>query len=91
MAYSVLRLHKNKILKLKDMDLIVQYLQVQLHKDFGYDDDYVIKTLEQCMDELKKNKMDLPPPPGANELPKRPFGEFREPSIESKVRLLNQI
>lgn len=28
MAYTILRLHKNKILKLKDMDLIVQYLQV---------------------------------------------------------------
>ncbi|XP_055694336.1 USP6 N-terminal-like protein [Lutzomyia longipalpis] len=85
MAYSVLKLHRNKILKLKDMDLIVQYLQVQLHTDFGYDDDYVIKTLEQCMEELRKHKLDLPPPPGANELPKRPFGEFREPSIESKI------
>lgn len=30
MAYTILRLHKNKILKLKDMDLIVQYLQVSL-------------------------------------------------------------
>ncbi|GAB0090019.1 Rab-GTPase-TBC domain [Sergentomyia squamirostris] len=85
MAYTVLRLHKNKILKLKDMDLIVQYLQVQLHKDFGSDDDYVIKALEQGMEELRKNKMDLPPPPGEHELPKRPFGEFREPSIESKI------
>lgn len=28
MAYTILRLHKNKLLKLKDMDLIVQYLQV---------------------------------------------------------------
>ncbi|XP_059622835.1 USP6 N-terminal-like protein [Phlebotomus argentipes] len=85
MAYTILRLHKSKILKLKDMDLIVQYLQVQLHTDFGYDDDNAIKTLEHCMEELKKSKMELPPPPGPNELPKRPFGEFREPSIESKI------
>lgn len=28
MAYTILRLHKNKLLKLNDMDLIVQYLQV---------------------------------------------------------------
>lgn len=28
MAYTILRLHKTKILKLKDMDLIVQYIQV---------------------------------------------------------------
>lgn len=30
MAYNVLRLHKHRILKLKDMDLIVQYIQVGL-------------------------------------------------------------
>lgn len=30
MAYTILRLHKNKILKMKDMDLIVQYLQVTI-------------------------------------------------------------
>lgn len=28
MAYTILRLHRNKLLKLKDMDLIVQYIQV---------------------------------------------------------------
>lgn len=35
MAYTILRLHKNKLLKLKDMDLIVQYLQVS-NKGFFY-------------------------------------------------------
>lgn len=29
MAYTILRMHKTKILKLKDMDLIVQYIQVR--------------------------------------------------------------
>lgn len=32
MAYTILRLHKNKLLKLKDMDLIVQYLQVKFQR-----------------------------------------------------------
>ncbi|XP_055314062.1 uncharacterized protein LOC129575144 isoform X2 [Sitodiplosis mosellana] len=84
MAYTILRMHKNKILKLKDMDLIVQYLQTKLHTDFGYDDDYVIKMLEQSMDELKRAKMDLPPPPAPNELPQKPFGEFQEQHFEAK-------
>lgn len=111
MAYTILRLHKNKLLKLKDMDLIVQYLQVifkekpfflffhlinaffyfyqsKLHKDFGYDDDYVIKMLEQSMDELKKSKMDLPAPPQPNEFPKKPFGVFVEPNFEAKVHII---
>ncbi|XP_031622536.1 uncharacterized protein LOC116340271 [Contarinia nasturtii] len=85
MAYTILRLHKNKILKLKDMDLIVQYLQTKLHCDFGYDDDYVIKMLEQSMDDLRKAKMDLPPPPTPNELPQKPFGEFQEQNFEAKA------
>jgi USP6 N-terminal-like protein len=60
-------------------------LQVKLHKDFGYDDDYVIKTLEIAMSELKRVKLDLPPPPQANEFAKNKFGEFIEPDFETKI------
>lgn len=67
------------------MDLIVQFLQVKLHKDFGYDDDRVIKALEHSMDELRKAKLDLPPAATENEFPKRPFGIFTEPSFEAKI------
>ncbi|XP_037051277.1 uncharacterized protein LOC119085120 [Bradysia coprophila] len=91
MAYTILRLHKNKLLKLKDMDLIVQYLQSKLHKDFGYDDDFVIKSLEQSMDELRKAKMDLPPPAQPNEFPKKKFGLFVEPNFEAKVGIRKSI
>lgn len=41
--------------------------------------------LEQSMDELKKAKMDLPPPPQPNELPQKPFGVFQEQDFEAKV------
>lgn len=34
MAYCVLKLHKNKLLKLKDMDSIVHYLQVRFFFSF---------------------------------------------------------
>lgn len=56
-----------------------------MHKDFGYDDDYVVKMLEQSMDELRKTKMDLPSPAQANEFPKKPFGVFIEPNFEAKA------
>lgn len=85
MAYTVLKLHKNKLLKLKDMDSIVHYLQVKLVKDFGYDDDSVIKAYEQCSEELRKAKMDLPPPGAANEFPQKPFGFFVEPTREEII------
>lgn len=85
MAYTILHLHKSKILKLKDMDLIVQYLQTRLHADFGYDDDLVMQTLEKCMDELRKAGMELPPPATEAELPKKPFGVFVEPTVEAKI------
>lgn len=56
-----------------------------MHKDFGYDDDHVIKMLEQSFDELRKAKMDYAPPPPDTEFPQRPFGIFIEPTIETKI------
>ncbi|XP_058447758.1 uncharacterized protein LOC131428106 isoform X2 [Malaya genurostris] len=85
MAYTILRLHKSKILKLKDMDLIVQYIQTKLHVDFGYDDDIVIQSLEKSMEELRKAGLELPPPASEIELPKKPFGVFVEPTVEAKI------
>jgi USP6 N-terminal-like protein len=85
MAYTVLKVHKNKLQKLKDMDSIVHYLQVKLVKDFGYDDDYVIKALEQCSEELRKAKMELPPTPADNEFPQKPFGVFVPPTREAAI------
>lgn len=85
MAYTVLKVHKNKLMKLKDMDSIVHYLQVKLQKDFGYDDDFVIKALEQCSEELRKAKMDLPPPALESEYPQKPFGVFVEPTKDEKI------
>jgi len=85
MAYTVLKLHRNKLLKLKDMDAIVHYLQVKLQKDFGFDDDTVIKALEQGSEELRKAKMDLPVPGDENEYPQKPFGVFIEPTKDEKI------
>ncbi|XP_072931015.1 USP6 N-terminal-like protein isoform X2 [Epargyreus clarus] len=85
MAYTILKLHKKAIMKLNDMDLIVNFIQVKLHKDFGYEDDVVIYHLERSMDELKRAKLDYPGAPPPNELPKRQLGVFVEPDKKSKI------
>ncbi|XP_059062317.1 USP6 N-terminal-like protein isoform X2 [Achroia grisella] len=85
MAYTILKLHKKAIMKLNDMDLIVNFIQVKLHKDFGYEDDIVINHLERSMEELKRAKLDYPGPPPVNELPKRSLGIFIEPDKKSKI------
>lgn len=85
MAYTVLKIHRNKLLKLKDMDSIVHYLQVKLAKDFGHDDDFVIKQFELCSEELRKAKMDLPPQASEIEFPQKPLGVFVEPTKDEQI------
>ncbi|CAH2035138.1 unnamed protein product, partial [Iphiclides podalirius] len=79
------KVNTEAIMKLNDMDLIVNYIQVKLHKDFGYEDDIVIYHLERSMEELKRAKLDYPGQPPPNELPKRPLGLFVEPDKKSKI------
>lgn len=58
---------------------------MKLYKDFMYDEDTVINSLERSMEELKKAKLDLPGPPSRDEMPLRAFGEFIEPTFEQIV------
>ncbi|XP_018790100.1 PREDICTED: USP6 N-terminal-like protein isoform X2 [Bactrocera latifrons] len=85
MAVTILYLHKQELLRLKDMDSIIEYLQVKLHKSFGYNDDYVIEALERMLKKLKELKLDVAPPPKANEFPVRPLGQFVEADVEKKI------
>lgn len=61
--------------------------QYKLQKNFGYSDNYVIKSLETSLVDLRAKRMDLPPPGADNELPKCEMGQFIEPSIEKKLGL----
>ncbi|XP_077301898.1 USP6 N-terminal-like protein [Arctopsyche grandis] len=85
MAFTILKMHKKTIMRLNDMDQIVQFIQVQLFKDFGCSDDVTIGHLENSLKDLKKAKLDYPGPPPPNELPKRPLGLFIEPDIRAKI------
>lgn len=57
------------------MEELLEFLQVDLEKDFGYHDDEAINALAQSIAELRKAKMHLPrDPPSDSEKPTRPFG-----------------
>lgn len=74
MSYTLLRLHKKTILK-KNLEESIHFLQEDLEKDFGYEDDEVIEALFKSIKELKRQKLDKPSDePSADELPSRPFG-----------------
>ncbi|CAJ0919540.1 unnamed protein product [Ranitomeya imitator] len=44
------------------MEDLIEFLQESLAKNFGYEDDYVIEQLQLSMTELRRAKLDLPPP-----------------------------
>lgn len=50
------------------MEDLVEFLQVTLSKDFFFDDDYVIEQLQTSMSELRRAKLELPPPGNAHML-----------------------
>nr|CAD7256159.1 unnamed protein product [Timema shepardi] len=58
---------------------------VRLERDFGFDDDASMASLERSLEELKKSKLDYAGTPPPNEMPKRPFGTFTEPTFERKT------
>jgi len=72
MSYHILKLFKKSILKM-DLEKIAPFLQEQI-VSYQFNDDDVIETLQESMNELKKTKLDKPPPPSANELPVKPPG-----------------
>ena len=90
MAFTILRLHQNKLLKMKDMDLMTEFFQCELHKDFGYTDDEVMRALQQSMIDLKSYKLDKLPPPKPNEKPTN-LGQFIEPDFDRKVCVIDDI
>ncbi|XP_067002612.1 USP6 N-terminal-like protein [Anabrus simplex] len=84
MAYNLLKMHRRTLQNL-GMDEILNFLQVKLERDFGFDDDVVMINLEQNLSELKRSKLDYAGPPPQHELPKRPFGMLSDLPFERKI------
>lgn len=86
-----MKLHKRYLMPMESLDEFCNYLQIKLEKDFCFDDDTVISTMERSMEELKRAKLDYPGAPLPHELPRYPFGTFQEPTFTNKVLLQHQL
>lgn len=42
---------------------ILTFLQDEISRDFGFDDDDVIDSLKDCLEDLRRANMETPPPP----------------------------
>ncbi|MEE6481586.1 hypothetical protein FKM82_012911 [Ascaphus truei] len=74
MSYTILKLHKKYLMKLS-MEELIEFLQEALAKEFFFEDDFVVDQLQLSMTELKRAKLDLPPPGKDEEFPKKPLGQ----------------
>ncbi|XP_029980726.1 USP6 N-terminal-like protein [Sphaeramia orbicularis] len=78
MSYTILKVHKKRLLKMS-LEELRDFLQERIAQTFFYSDDVIIEQLQAAMTELKKMKLDLPPPGKSDELPRRPLGQ--EPPV----------
>ncbi|KAM5137857.1 uncharacterized protein ACMZJ9_016499 [Mantella aurantiaca] len=74
MAYTILKLHKKRLLKMSMEDLR-EFLQEKIARSLSYDDDIVVEQLQTSMAELRKMKLELPPPGKAEEFPQKTLGQ----------------
>ncbi|GAA6222923.1 USP6 N-terminal-like protein isoform X2 [Lates japonicus] len=74
MSYTILKIHKKRLLKMSLEDLR-EFLQERIAQTFFYSDDVIIEQLQASMTELRKMKLDLPPPGKPEELPRKPLGQ----------------
>ncbi|XP_072277396.1 uncharacterized protein [Pyxicephalus adspersus] len=74
MAYTILKLHKKRLLKMSMEDLR-EFLQEKIACSLSYEDDIVVEQLQTSMAELRKMKLELPPPGKAEEFPKKTLGQ----------------
>ncbi|XP_060625569.2 USP6 N-terminal-like protein [Anolis sagrei] len=73
MAYTILKLHKKRLLKMSLEDLR-EFLQEKIATSLQFEDDIIIEQLQASMAELRKMKFDLPPPAKSEEFPKKVLG-----------------
>ncbi|KAF3686175.1 USP6 N-terminal-like protein [Channa argus] len=74
MSYTILKIHKKQLLKMS-LEELREFLQERIGQNFLYSDDVVIEQLQASMSELRKMKLDLPPPGKSDELPYKPLGQ----------------
>ncbi|TSK20004.1 USP6 N-terminal-like protein [Bagarius yarrelli] len=76
MGYTILKLHKKRLLKMS-LEELREFLQEKIAESFELSDDIIIEQLQVSMTELRKMKLDLPTPAKPDELPRKPLGVER--------------
>ncbi|XP_036440368.1 USP6 N-terminal-like protein isoform X1 [Colossoma macropomum] len=84
MAYTILKLHKKRLVKMS-LEELREFLQEKIAESFDLSDDVVIEQLQITMAELRKMKLDLPSPAKPDELPRKPLG-LELPVVLTPVR-----
>nr|XP_057932921.1 USP6 N-terminal-like protein [Doryrhamphus excisus] len=74
MSYTILKIHKKRLLKMS-LDELREFLQERIAQTFFSSDDVVMEHLRASMTELRKMKLDVPPPGKLEELPCKPLGQ----------------
>ncbi|KAM9861114.1 USP6 N-terminal-like protein [Aulostomus maculatus] len=74
MSYTILKIHKKRLLKMS-LEELREFLQERIAQTFFCNDDMIIEHLQASMTELRKMKLDLPPPGKPEELPRKPLGQ----------------
>jgi hypothetical protein len=75
-AFCILRIHRKKILHLKNLESINAFLKTDLCVNFAGSTltfDEIIEEYIVCSEKLKQNNLLSLPPPTDNELPTKPF------------------
>ena len=60
MAYNILKLHSKTLIKM-DMDLLAEFFQKTLPTSFGFEDDFVIESLRESVEEVYSLQLDTTP------------------------------
>lgn len=75
-AYHILKIFKRQLVKM-DLEDLAPFLQEGI-PNYIFVDDELIESLQESMQELRKHKLDIAPPPGMNEIPSKPPGTLPE-------------
>ncbi|KAK7912695.1 hypothetical protein WMY93_012906 [Mugilogobius chulae] len=74
MSYTILKVHRKRLMRMS-LEELRDFLQERISVSLSHSDDIIIEQLQGAMSELRKRKLDLPPPGKAEELPLRPLGQ----------------
>ena len=74
-----------------DMEDLIEFLQIKLEQDFGYNDDVAVEALQTTILDLQRYRIHIPGRALPDELPQRPFGLLMKQNPRVSFKILNFI